>query len=117
MIVFQYLVGLSGLMGGYGWFLFHNREISYRSALNITISRRQMKLYQAKGFELEKWEAFVEEGNELRKEVKAVAAEYDVEWDEMDDLKDEAVTEALRKDREAKKDEKEDQEKEDKGND
>ena len=113
----QYLVGLSGLMGGYLWFLWHNREISYRSALNISISRRQMKLYQANGFDLEKWEGLVEEGNELRKEVKAVAAEYDVEWDETEDLKDEAVTEALRKEREAKKDEKDDKEKEDKGSD
>jgi calcium uniporter protein, mitochondrial len=100
-------------MGGYLWFLWHNREISYRSALNITISRRQMKLYQTKGFDLEKWEGLVHEGNELRREVKAIAMEYDVDWDEKQDLKDDAVTEALRKDRESKKekkDEKDDKE-------
>ena len=90
-------------MGGYLWFLYHNREISYRSALNITISKRQMTLYQAKGFDMEKWENLVNEGNELRREIKAVANEYDVEWDESNDTKDDTVIEALRKDREKKK--------------
>ena len=75
-----YLVGLSTLIGGYMWFLYHNREVSYRSALNITISRRQSKLYELKGFDLPKWEGLVEEGNALRKEIKAVASEYDVQW-------------------------------------
>ncbi|KAF2471843.1 uncharacterized protein BDR25DRAFT_324943 [Lindgomyces ingoldianus] len=97
-----YLVGLSTLIGGYVWFLYHNREVSYRSAMNFTISRRQSKLYNAKGFDLRKWESLVEEGNALRKEIKAVANEYDVEWDEMADEKDEKVAEALKKDREKK---------------
>ena len=104
-----YLVGLSGLMGGYLWFLYHNREISYRAALNITISRRQAKLYQAKNFDLEKWENLIHEGNDLRKEIKAVATEYDVEWDEKKDTNAE-VAEALKKDRE-KEAEEEDEEK------
>ena len=73
-----YLVGLSTLIGGYMWFLYHNREVSYRSALNITISRRQSKLYGLKGFDLAKWEGLIEEGNAIRKEIKAVASEYDV---------------------------------------
>lgn len=73
-----YLVGLSTLIGGYMWFLFHNREVSYKSAMNITISRRQSKLYQLKGFDLPKWEGLIEEGNAIRKEIKAVASEYDV---------------------------------------
>ncbi|KAI4148836.1 MAG: hypothetical protein LQ340_004913 [Diploschistes diacapsis] len=107
----QYLVGLSGLMGGYLWFLYHNREISYRSALNLSISRRQMKLYQAKGFALERWEGLIREGNELRREIKAVAMEYDAEWDEKDDADDQVVVEALRKDREEKKEEKKGDEK------
>lgn len=87
---------------GYLWFLYHNREVSYRSALNLTISRRQTKLYQAKGFDLQKWETLVEEGNALRKEIKAVAREYDVEWDETKDEKDEKVTNALKEVREEK---------------
>ena len=103
MTLGQYLVGLSTLMCGYLWFLYHNREVSYRSALNLTISRRQTKLYAAKGFDLPKWEALIEEGNALRKEIKAVASEYDVEWDETADEQSEIVTEALKKNRDEKK--------------
>src|ERR1700742_2927887 len=94
-----YLVGLSTLMGGYLWFLYHNREVSYRSALTLTISRRQQALYQQRGFDVSRWEQLVEEGNLLRKEIKAVASEYDVEWDEKKDEQDESVTKALREDR------------------
>ncbi|KAL8669960.1 MAG: hypothetical protein Q9168_005472 [Polycauliona sp. 1 TL-2023] len=98
-----YLVGLSTLICGYLWFLYHNREVSYRAALNLTISRRQTKLYQARGFDLQRWEALVEEGNGLRREIKQAASEYDVEWDERGDEKDEMVTEALREVRDKKK--------------
>lgn len=101
--VIQYLVGLSTLIAGYGWFLIHNRQVSYRSAMNLTISRRQSKLYDAKGFDVRKWEDLIEEGNALRKEIKAVAAEYDVEWDERADETSEKVIEALREEREKKK--------------
>jgi hypothetical protein len=72
--------------------------------MNFTISRRQQKLYQAKNFDLRKWEVLMEEGNSLRKEIKAVANEYDVEWDELKDEKDEKVAEALREERKKKKD-------------
>jgi hypothetical protein len=84
------------------WFLYHNREVSYRSAMNFTISRRQQKLYQAKDFDIRKWEALIEDGNSLRKEIKAVANEYDVEWDELKD-EDEKVAEALKEERKKKK--------------
>lgn len=77
-----YLIGLSVLMCGYLWFLYHNREASYRAALNLTISRRQSKLYDARGFNVEVWQRLVEEANALRAEIRAIAAEYDVEWDE-----------------------------------
>ncbi|KAI9673188.1 MAG: hypothetical protein M1817_003051 [Caeruleum heppii] len=97
-----YLVGLSTIMGGYLWFLYHNREVSYKSALNITISRRQNKLYQARGFDLSAWESLVEEANSLRKEIKAVAREYDVDWDEKVDEQDDRVTEALEEHRDKK---------------
>ncbi|XPS69594.1 hypothetical protein M3J09_001859 [Ascochyta lentis] len=97
-----YLVGLSTLIGGYVWFLYHNREVSYRSAMNFTISRRQSKLYTQHNFDLRKWEVLIEDGNALRKEIKAIANEYDVEWDEMKEEKDEKVAEALRKDRKRK---------------
>lgn len=96
------MVGLSTLIGGYVWFLYHNREVSYRSAMNFTMSRRQSKLYHQHHFDLRKWEVVIEDGNTLRKEIKAIANEYDVEWDEMEEEKNEKVVDALRKDREKK---------------
>ena len=97
LIEYQYLVGLSTLICGYLWFLYHNREVSYRSALNLTISRRQTKLYQQKGFDIQKWDTLLEEANIYRKEIKQIASEYDVDWDETQDEKDVRVTEAMRK--------------------
>ena len=97
LIEYQYLVGLSTLICGYLWFLYHNREVSYRSALNLTISRRQTKLYQQKGFDVQKWDTLLEEANIYRKEIKQIASEYDVDWDETQDEKDVKVTEAMRK--------------------
>lgn len=98
-----YLVGLSTLICGYLWFLYHNREVSYRSALNLTVSRRQTKLYEQRGFDLQKWEGLIEEANAIRKEIKAVASEYDVDWDERADEKDPRVVKALRDERKNKK--------------
>ena len=94
-----YLVGLSTIMTGYLWFLYHNREVSYRAALNLTVSRRQDALYQSRGFDLQKWEALIEEANALRKEIKGVAHEYDVEWDERSDEGSEEVHDALKQER------------------
>lgn len=99
----QYLVGLAGLLGGYAWFLAHNREASYRSAMNLTHSRRQQQLYDSKGFDLPRYQYLVEEGNALRKEIMAVASEYDVEWDEKRDARDERVVDALKEDRQERK--------------
>jgi hypothetical protein len=76
--------------------------------MNLTISRRQQKLYQTKNFDLRKWEVLIDDGNALRKEIKAVANEYDVEWDELEDEKSEKVSEALRNDRKKKKQGKDD---------
>ena len=86
-------------MIGYLWFLYHNREVSYRAALNLTVSRRQNHLYQVRGFDLRKWEALIEEANALRKEIKIVADEYDVEWDEKADEGSEEVHDALKENR------------------
>jgi len=102
-----YLVGLSGLIGGYLWFLYHNREASYKSAMHVTISRRQSALYEQKGFKLPQWETLIDEGNRLRREIKLVADEYDVDWDETKDEGDEKVREALRKERKRKEGNKE----------
>ncbi|EAL89757.1 hypothetical protein V6000_007966 [Aspergillus fumigatus] len=97
-----YLVSLSTLMGGYLWFLYHNREISYRSALDFTINARQKKLYQMKGIDLQVWESLIDEANAIRREIKNIAAEYDVDWDERKDEQDDRVTEALKKERRLK---------------
>lgn len=99
-----YLVSLSTLMAGYAWFLYHNREISYRSALDFTVNRRQQKLYQMKGVDLRLWESLLEEANALRKEIKTVAEEYDVDWDETLDEQDVRVTEALKHERRHRRD-------------
>lgn len=90
------------------WFLYHNREVSYQSAMKFTVSRRQSQLYEAKGFDVERWEALIEEGNALRREIKAVATEYDVEWDELGEEKAEKVREALREGKKKKKRDKDD---------
>ncbi|GAD99064.1 conserved hypothetical protein [Paecilomyces variotii No. 5] len=97
-----YLVSLSTLMGGYLWFLYHNREVSYRSALDFTISKRQQRLYQMKGVDLHRWDSLIDEANSLRKEIKTIAAEYDVDWDERKDEGDERVTKALKQERKQK---------------
>ena len=116
-----YLVGLSGLIGGYMWFLYHNREVSYKSAMNLTVSRRQSTLYEQKGFNLPQWEMLVEEGNRLRREIKMVADEYDVEWNESQDVGDKKISEALREERKkkngAKKNGAKEKEEEDDGDD
>jgi hypothetical protein len=90
-----YLVGLTTIMGGYMWFLYISRDLSYKAALNITVSRRQQALYQAEGFDPDKWNAMVQEANSLRHEIRMVANEYDVDWDETRDLGGEKVKKVL----------------------
>ncbi|KAL3437427.1 hypothetical protein BDV09DRAFT_162965 [Aspergillus tetrazonus] len=107
-----YLASLSTLMGGYLWFLYHNREISYRSALDFTINARQKKLYQLKGVDLQLWENLIYEGNALRREIKTISADYDTEWDEKLDERDERVVEALKKERDHQRRKGEDPDKE-----
>ncbi|RFU77692.1 siderophore biosynthesis [Trichoderma arundinaceum] len=99
-----YLAGLTTIMGGYLWFLFISRDLSYKAAMNITVSRRQHALYQERGFDPQKWEHLVHEANALRREIKAVAMEYDYDWDEMKDLGGEEVKEILEKEKNGKKD-------------
>lgn len=99
-----YLASLSTLMGGYLWFLYHNREISYRSALDITINARQKKLYQQRGVDLQLWEDLTYEGNALRREIQTISADYETEWDERLDERDEGVVEALKEQRNGRKD-------------
>jgi hypothetical protein len=110
-----YLAGLSTIMIGYLYFLYHNREVSYRAALHLTVSHRQNQLYTSKGFDLQKWQTLIDDANALRKEIKAVANEYDVEWDETKDDVSQTVHKALREERKKgkSKGEKEDEKEED----
>ncbi|KAI1292929.1 hypothetical protein F5Y03DRAFT_375078 [Xylaria venustula] len=98
-----YLAGLTTIMGGYLWFLFISRDLSYQAALKITVSRRQNILYQARGFEPQKWESLVYDANALRKEIRIVAEEYDVDWDDTKDLGGEEVKAVLEKENDKRK--------------
>lgn len=112
-----YLAGLTTIMGGYLWFLFISKDLSYKAAMNITVSKRQNALYQERGFNLSKWEYLVQEANMLRHEVKIIASEYDVDWDEMKDLGGHEVKEALEKEEKKKgKEDDEDDDDDDNGN-
>lgn len=98
-----YLVGLSTIMGGYLWFLYISRDLSYKAAMNVTVSRRQNALYETKGFDMQRWEQLVQEANTLRREIKTIAGEYDVDWDEMKDLAgSKQVKKVLEKERQKK---------------
>ncbi|KAI5462059.1 hypothetical protein BGZ63DRAFT_382875 [Mariannaea sp. PMI_226] len=90
-----YLVGLTTVLGGYWWFLYISRDLSYRTAMKITVSKRQSALYQERGFDAGKWEHLVHEANMLRREIRMAAEEYDVEWNETKDLGGEEVKEVL----------------------
>lgn len=90
-----YLAGLAAIMGGYLWFLYMSRDLSYKAAMNVTVSRRQSALYQERGFDYGAWESLAQEANMLRREIRHIAAEYDVEWDELKDLGRKEVKVAL----------------------
>ncbi|KAK3385627.1 hypothetical protein B0H63DRAFT_185670 [Podospora didyma] len=81
-----YLAGLTTIMGGYLWFLYIRRDLSYKAAMSVTVSRRQNALYEARGFDIQRWEQLVADANALRREIKIIAAEYDVDWDEAKDV-------------------------------
>lgn len=50
--------------------------------LSETTTRRQQKLYIQKGFNLERYEDLIDECKELRKHIKRVAEDYDLEWEQ-----------------------------------
>lgn len=65
---------------------------------------------------MQRWEHLVQDTNALRREIRTIASEYDVEWDEMKDLGgSKQVKKALEKDRQkrGKTDEEEEEEEED----
>jgi calcium uniporter protein, mitochondrial len=65
---------------GYLWFLYHNRDVSYRSVFQQTTTRRQNLLYQKNGFDEDQWNELVAEGKKLGREIKAIGEQYGVKW-------------------------------------
>lgn len=81
-------------------FQYHNREVSYSSLLDLSITARQRSLYDKHGLDIEHWTEMggsplpskcsqlyksangflVAEAKTLRKEIKRIAADYDLEW-------------------------------------
>ena len=74
--------GFGMVIGSYVWFLWHNREVSYRTVLTETTSRRQQKLYGERGFDMDRYNELIEEAKGFRRAVKRVAWDYGLEWDQ-----------------------------------
>lgn len=72
--------GFAALLGSAAFLIYHNREVSYSSLLDLSITARQRKLYAEAGLDLEKWTEMVAEAKALRKEIERIAADYDIEW-------------------------------------
>lgn len=70
------------LIWGYLWFLWHNREVSYRTVLTESTSRRQHKLYAERAFDAEAYHELVSEAKHLRHAIKRVAWDYGIDWDQ-----------------------------------
>ncbi|WVO16424.1 hypothetical protein L204_104100 [Cryptococcus depauperatus] len=72
--------GFAALLSSAAFLIYHNREVSYSSLLDLSISARQRRLYAKAGLNLEHWTELVAEAKELRKEVERIARDYDIEW-------------------------------------
>ncbi|WVQ82273.1 hypothetical protein IAT38_004401 [Cryptococcus sp. DSM 104549] len=72
--------GFAALLSSAAFLIYHNREVSYSSLLDLSITARQRKLYSQAGLDLEHWTEMVAEAKALRKEIERIAADYDIEW-------------------------------------
>lgn len=75
-----YLSGLATVISGYLFFLYHNREVSYSSILDMSVSARQQRLYAKKGLDVEGWSEMVAEAREVRRQIKRIAQDYEYDW-------------------------------------
>ncbi|WRT66118.1 uncharacterized protein IL334_003071 [Kwoniella shivajii] len=83
--------GFAALLSSAAFLIYHNREVSYSSLLDLSISARQRKLYDQAGLDIERWTEMVAEAKTLRKEISRIASDYDIEWrGELDNLAEEA---------------------------
>jgi len=58
-------------------FLYHNREVSYSSVLNRSVSARQQALYRSKGLDIERWTELQRERQSLSREIGRIKEDYD----------------------------------------
>jgi hypothetical protein len=72
--------GFGCLLASCAFLVYHNREVSYSSLLDLSISARQQRLYEQHGLNIERWTESVAEAKTLRKEITRIAADYDIEW-------------------------------------
>lgn len=72
--------GFGALLCSAAFLVYHNREVSYSSLLDLSISARQRRLYDKHGLDIERWTEMVAEAKTLRKEIARIAADYDLEW-------------------------------------
>src|SRR5579859_4298772 len=68
------------IIGGYLWFLYHNRDVSYKSVFQQTTTRRQRLLYEQRGFDEEQWAELVSDSKRLGREIKEIGEQYGVRW-------------------------------------
>lgn len=47
--------GFGALLASCAFLVYHNREVSYSSLLDLSITARQQRLYDEKGLDIEKW--------------------------------------------------------------
>ncbi|WVQ72759.1 hypothetical protein IAR50_002319 [Cryptococcus sp. DSM 104548] len=72
--------GFAALLGSAAFLIYHNREVSYSSLLDLSITARQRRLYGEAGLDLDRWTEMVSEAKTLRREIERIAADYDMEW-------------------------------------
>lgn len=89
-----YMSGLSTVIGGYLFFLYNQREVSYSSVLDLSISSKQQQLYDKHGFNVARWSELIPEAKALRKEITKIAHDYDYDWrGQLEDLEKEVELE------------------------
>ncbi|GHJ88702.1 hypothetical protein NliqN6_5104 [Naganishia liquefaciens] len=92
-----YLSGLSTLICSYLFFLYHNREVSYSSVLDLSVSARQKILYEKAGLNIDRWTDMVSEAKGLRREIERVAQDYDYDWKgQLESLESDKIAEPSR---------------------
>ncbi|KAF8647304.1 hypothetical protein AX16_006766 [Volvariella volvacea WC 439] len=72
-----YLSGLSTVIGGYLWFLYRGRELSYTSLLDHSISARRRVVYKAEGFDIDLWMEKTQEVKDIKREIGRIARDYE----------------------------------------